>query len=763
MNRPICVLAIIYIIVIIGLHFGGVVFLDYDKVYDKMTENSTKKLKAIVIDEKQEKDYKYVYIVKLINNDKLLNKKKFILNIKKNKNNQGATHLEYGDIIEFIGEYSEPSTKRNYGGYDYSLYLKTQKIYGSIEVDTFKVLSKNKGSKLYKGIYKFKVIVKNNLRKYLNKEQAELCIGLIIGDRTGLSEKIQEDFKNANLTHMLAVSGSHFTYIILAVTYLNKGIKRKKLGKVIMIIVIILFMNLTGNTASVVRSGIMAIITVLASLLYKKSDIWTSMGIAIIIQLLQNPYIIFDIGLILSYGGVIGIVLFYKDILNVLECLNKRLKNFLKIKDIGNKKALNKYIIKYVNEAISVTVSANIIIIPIMVFNFNTLSFSFIISNLLAGPLLGIIVIFAFLIIFASFILKDFLIPLFYILDIMLSILMKIAKISSNLPLSKIYLPTPNIYLILLLYFNILGLKYLNRKDENEKIKKYLILSIILILCLNYLYPVINSKKLNLEINFIDVGQGDCTLIRVNNKNILVDGGGSMYEDGFDVGEKTLFPYLLDRGITILDYIIVSHFDADHSQGLNYILENMKVKNVIISKLGQESKEYDKFIKLALKQKSNIFYVKKGDLLKIGKSVIEILYPDNEIINENIKNNNAMVFKLTWNDISMLFTGDIEKIAEEKLLNMYKGNPEKLEAEILKVAHHGSKSSSINDFIKAVKPQIALIGVGKDNNFGHPNSGVIQRLDNINSKIYRTDESGEITLKINENSINIETMTNINK
>ena len=756
MKRPICAIAIIYILVIIGLHFLGVVFLDYDKVYEEMSKYSEKRIKAIVIDEKEEKEYKYVYIIKILDNNKLINGKKYILNIK--KGNEKISKLEYGDIIEFKGEYTKPSSKRNYGGYDYSLYLKTQNIYGSIETSSFKILEKDRGNKIYGAIYKFKVAVKNKLRKYLKEEQAELCIGLVIGDRTGLSEEVQEDFKNANLTHMLAVSGSHFTYIILAVTYLNNGIKRKRLGNIITIIVIILFMNLTGNTASVVRSGIMAIITVLSSFVYKKSDIWTSMAIAIIIQLVQNPYIIFDIGLILSYGGVIGIVLFYRDVLNYI---NKKIEKILKIKEIEKNEDNKAKLIKYINEGISVTVSANIIIIPIMVFNFNTLSCTFIISNLLAGPLLGIIVIFAFLIIFASFILQELIIPFFYILEIMLKILMKIAEISGNMPLSKIYLPTPNIYLLLLLYLNIILIKYL--REKSKKIKKYLVISVIIILCLNYIYPIINSKKKNIEINFIDVGQGDSTLIRIENKSILVDGGGSMYTNSFDVGEKTLFPYLLDRGIMSLDYLIVSHFDADHSQGLRYVLKNMKVKNIVISKLGQESKEYDEFMKLSIKQKSKIYYVKKGDLLKIGKGIIEIIYPDNEIINENVKNNNAMVFKLTYDNISMLFTGDIEEIAEKKILNIYKDNKEKLEADILKVAHHGSKTSSIKNFLETVNPKIALIGVGEDNNFGHPNSGVIQRLEDINVKIYRTDKCGEIIITIdkkNEDNINIHTMIN---
>lgn len=272
---------------------------------------------------------------------------------------------------------------------------------------------------------------------------------------------------------------------------------------------------------------------------------------------------------------------------------------------------------------------------------------------------------------------------------------------------------------------------------------------LIIVILLNFVIPISSSKRKYPEINFIDVGQGDSTLIRVNNKNILIDGGGSMETENFDVGEKTLFPYLLDRGIYALDYVMVSHFDADHSQGLEYVMKNMKVKNAVISSLGQESKEYTTFLNLAKRQQTNLIYVRKGDVIKIGDCIIEILYPDNEEIVENRKNNNAIVSKITWKEYSILFTGDIEEKAEKKILNMYENKLEKLESTIIKVGHHGSKTSSTEAFIQAVKPKIALIGVGKNNKFGHPNENVLERLKNIGCKIYRTDIQGEITVKLN--------------
>lgn len=143
--------------------------------------------------------------------------------------------------------------------------------------------------------------------------------------------------------------------------------------------------------------------------------------------------------------------------------------------------------------------------------------------------------------------------------------------------------------------------------------------------------------------------------------------------------------------------------------------------------------------------------VKAGDKIQIDKYVyFNILFPEKNLIGENVLNNNSIVAKLVYRNFSMLFTGDIEEIAERKILEKY-ANTNNLNASILKVAHHGSKSSSIKEFLSVVRPRIALIGVGKDNSFGHPNYEVINRLEDIGTKIYRTDENGEISLEINKN------------
>lgn len=192
-------------------------------------------------------------------------------------------------------------------------------------------------------------------------------------------------------------------------------------------------------------------------------------------------------------------------------------------------------------------------------------------------------------------------------------------------------------------------------------------------------------------------------------------------------------PYLLNRRVSKIDYVIISHFDFDHIGGLLYVMNKMKVKNVIISKQPEESVNYKNFIKIIKDKKINLIIVNAGDRLKISNDVyFDIFWPNSdEFISENALNNNSIVCKLNYKTFSMLFTGDIEEIAEKRILEKYKNNLDLLKADILKIAHHGSKSSTTQEFLNAVKPQKALIGVGKNNKFGHPSNIVIERLENL--------------------------------
>lgn len=179
-------------------------------------------------------------------------------------------------------------------------------------------------------------------------------------------------------------------------------------------------------------------------------------------------------------------------------------------------------------------------------------------------------------------------------------------------------------------------------------------------------------------------------------------------------------------------------------------MKEIKVGTVVISKQGEDSEKYEEFKQIVKEKKIKVKVVSKGDRLKIEKDLyFDILWPNNEqLIEENVLNNNSIVCKLQYKNFSMLFTGDIEETGEKQILQTYKNNLDVLSSTVLKVAHHGSKTSTIKDFVEAVSPKVTLIGVGENNKFGHPNEEVLERLKKCGARIYRTDEDGEITIAV---------------
>ena len=338
----------------------------------------------------------------------------------------------------------------------------------------------------------------------------------------------------------------------------------------------------------------------------------------------------------------------------------------------------------------------------------------------------------------------------------LLILIINIANWFSNIEISRIYVITPKIISIVAYYLICAAIIL---KQKNRKIIVIIMLTVLII----NLFPT--PKKL--RINFIDVGQGDSTLIRTEtNKVILIDSGGSTASSSFDVGNKVLLPYLLDRRIKKIDFIIVSHFDADHCQAFETVIDNINVRKVVVCKQSMITQEYLNIINKCKKKNIKIIVVERGDKLKIDKRTeFEILHPGERFLDDGKGglNANAIVCKMNYKlnngkIFSILFTGDIEVEAEKELEQVY---GKKLKADILKIAHHGSKTSSREEFIKLVSPKIALIGVGENNKFGHPADITLERLEKENVKVYRTDQMGEVSITINKNG-EIKVKTQIN-
>ena len=748
---------VIFLITISSI-ISNTILIFQENRYENLYPEENIMVEGIIVSNQEEREYKNRYKVKVLtaNDSNKYQSTQIYIEVKKD------IQFEYGDKVRLQGEFRKGSEQRNTGGFDYQLYLKSINIYGTLKVENYQKISSGNANWIAKSINEIKLVITENIENILEKEEAQIVKGLILGDTTTLEEELKEKFQIANISHVLAVSGMHIIYIVIGIEVIFKKLLGKRPVKYVVIIGLVFYMSITGFTSSIVRAGIMGMMNIVAFLVYRKNDIWTSIAISLGIILIQNPYAITGVGLQLSYLGTIGIILFNKNIKQYLDNI-KWIKNNIQIK---RSKRISK-IVENLKDMISVTLSAQMMILPIMLYHFNMIGIYFVITNILVSSIIGPIMFLSIIFVFSSFIHLQISQFISIFLSLGIKGLIQISNLS-HLPFSKIYIPTPSILVIIIYYIVILVgnqiyMIYTNQyanstkrrvknlialikyklyekkkrtwkiyqkilRERNVKaciVRTYKIILLIILLIGIYQFPK------DLEIHFLDVGQGDsCFIITPNRKTILIDGGGST-SSTFDVGKDTLIPYLLDKGYTNLDYVFISHFDQDHVGGILTVLKEFKVGQIFISKQGEESENYETFLKIVEQKQLKVREVKIGDKITIGDVTFHILWPMEKQIEENILNNNAIVMKLQYKSFSMLFTGDIEEVAEKKILDTYKNHLDILKSSVLKVAHHGSKSSSTDEFLEAVNSKVAIIGVGENNMFGHPCNVVLERLQSF--------------------------------
>ena len=694
----------ILIVIILTSIISNSILIYKNREYCNLYQEKEYEIYGEVVSNKKEKEYKDMYKLKVqtANESRKYNNTYVYISVDKKK------ELKYGDYIRIKGSFVKGEVQRNYGGFNYNQYLRTLKIHGTIKVNNLKVI--NNKTSIFSLTNKLANEIESRIGKFIeNKEIVSICKGIILGNTEEIEENIKENFRISNISHILAVSGLHVTYIITGINIVLKNLIGKNKTNIIIILVLIIYMFITGFTPSIVRAGIMGILISVSHLIYRKNDTWNSMAISLLILLIYNPYYILNIGLQLSYLGTIGILIFNKNINKAFEQIRITKKN-IKIKT--NKRLIK--IIEYVKETLSITLSAQIMIFPIMIYHFNILGIYFFITNLLVSIIIGPIIILTVIIIIMSYINIFISKAISIILVILVNILIQISNIS-KLPFSKLYVPTPSTNLIITYYIFVLSAnriyqiyvknmisntelriknmislaKYKINEFKKQKISKKLKYKIIIMFTISIFIVILIPQKT--KVHFIDVGQGDSSFIETNKREtILIDGGGTI-NTSFDVGKKTLLPYILDRGYTKIDNIFITHTDYDHIGGILTLLEEIKVKQVFIGKQAGQAKEadnYKKLIKILEEKDIKLIELKKGDIFNIGNIKFEILWPqESEHIEENEINNNSLVMRVSYKNFSMLFTGDIEEIAEQKILEEYK-EEEKLKAHILKVAHH---------------------------------------------------------------------------
>ena len=552
---------VVVILVLFSVISNTIVILKNTKFNNLYKDIENVEIIGIVKELKSQGIYKDVYKIKVLslNNSKDYYNTHLYINV--NKKND----IQYGTKVIIKGKYKEPQSARNYGGLDYKQYLKMFDIYGTINVNSLEKIYNTKWN-FGKVINDIRQSIKNNARNLLDEKTYSIYMGIILGDTSEIDENTKEIFRNSNMAHILAVSGMHISYIIVGITVILNKILGRKMSNMVAILVLLLYCIITGFSPSIIRASTMGIMVLLSKLIHRKNDIWLSIAISLFIILIYNPYLIMDVGLQFSYAGTLGIMLFNKNVLKIL-----------------NKSKENKSIIKQI---ISISISAQVFILPLSIFHFNTIGIYFIIVNILLSIIIGPIIVLSF--IFLLFLMLNLGFAKFtaIVLNPLLKGLIFLSYLG-QLPLSKIYIKTPNIWKIVIFYIVVLLCNFIyyskHKKNPNlsnlrvryilEDIKyrarkigfKTISIISILVVIVNFIicFACIELNK-SLNIHFVDVGQGDCCFIETPNKQtIIIDGGGSEATN-YDVGKRVLIPYILDMGYTRIDYIIISHFDTDH-------------------------------------------------------------------------------------------------------------------------------------------------------------------------------------------------------
>ena len=606
-------------------------------------------------------------------------------------------------------------------GFNYRRYLNSNGYYGSIMADKCKIIKTEFSSmNLVYGVQNY---ISDTLGKYLTKNFSGILSGMIIGDTSNISSEIKADFQKTGLTHLLAVSGSNVAMVILFSNYMVVKLFGKRYSDYISIIFIIFFVLISGASPSVVRAGIMAILNLLANVFIRRTDSVNNLIVASFVILIYNPLTLINVGFLLSFAGTIGIITFSKDI----------------------RKFIDKYItIKTFAEIISLNLSAQIMILPITIYFFNSFSLVGILANLLIIPVISFLTFSGISILFSSLISASISKIVSLVINLITNYVLAVIKFLEPLDFLNITIPTPALWMIVS-YYIVLYLKYSKYKMKNQNyilrvsesknnlFKLMVLKGMKILICTIIIFGILlNCLPRNYtEITAIDVGQGDSFLIVTEEgKRILIDGGGSETTD-YDVGKNILMPYLLDRGFMKVDYIFVSHAHADHIDGIYTIVENFEVGKIFIGPQLVNDEKIMRLKEIVKEKKVEIIEIFEGNKIKIEDLEFEILYPPKEVIEENV-NNLSLIMKLNCNGKEILFTGDAEEKVEEYLIKKY---PSQLDVDILKVGHHGAKTSSSEEFIKNVSPSISIISVDKDNNYGHPNKDVLKRLERFREDI----------------------------
>lgn len=576
------------------------------------------------------------------------------------------------------------------------------------------------------GLYQLRQYLLGNLYRAFPEKEASILAKMLLGDGSGLDREIRDLYQANGIVHILSISGLHITLLGMGFYQLLRRLTMPIVPAAILGgIVILLYGIMTGFGVSACRAIGMYLIRMLGEVWGKSYDMLTAMGVLAVTMLTENPLLSYHSGFLLSFASVCGIGLLGPILQLPAGMFRKRAGHPGWM--VLMKKALEGGV-----SGISVSLSVTLFTIPIQFFFFYQIPVYSVFLNLLVIPFMSVVMIVGLL--GMVFPVLGFLSPI----EVgIFSWFEWLCKLFEKLPGHTLLLGRPDMWRVLLYYLFLLVPVFGWKKGQKKVFLGCTVVALMLLLI-----PLPGRTR----IYCLDVGQGECIVLQTKGGgNYLFDGGSNSRSD---VGEKVIVPFLQYHGMGKLDGVFLSHVDTDHVNGVLQMLQggDVMVKTLYIPS-GQEGAFSEKLKSMETGERIELQTVQKGNVWTHQDFTLKCLHPAKDFQGES--NDGSACYLLQAGDFRMLLTGDVEEAGEERLLEGLKGQNIS-GVDVLKVAHHGSSSSTSGEFLERIQPKLAIISCGRKNSYGHPHTETLERLKQAGCRIMTTPEYGQITIDTEE-------------
>ncbi len=630
--------------------------------------------------------------------------------------------IKIGNRVVYDCMLSRPRNERNPYEFDYEKYLNDRGVTAlatAYSIESLEIENTDY-NKLKNSIFEIRKYIDERITLVHNKTTQGMLRGLILADRSGIDYQTNSDFMNAGVVHVLSVSGLHVGYIVIIFLFLFN--RFNLYWRVSLTVVgLIIYMIITGSEAPVFRSTVMASVILITPFFGRESNSYNTLSLAALIILLIDPKELFNPSFQLSFSAILSLIILYPV-----------LSQFIKAKNFKSKVA--NYLLLFFGS----TLIAQIGTLPFTLVYFGKISVTSLFANLFVIPISGVIVGLGIVaVVFSTF--SFWLAEVFAICNELLTYLMLyLVQVFGNPSYSFINITQFSLYDSILFYLTF-GLIFSQWTRFNRIFTKSLFVSLSFAVFI-VLISFDNSESLSnnkLSVLAIDVGQGDSFLIKFpNGQTALVDAGEATPK--FDNGKRVIIPLLNKLGIKKIDYLFISHIDSDHYMGSLSLIREGRIGQIYKPRLDSAKSNDLNFEKILQRNRIPVNYYSQR-AIKIGNSKVYLLNNSDGTISSESSNDASGVMKIVYGNNSILFTGDAGVKVEKNYISKYGLF---LRSDVLKIAHHGSRTSSSIKFLESVAPRYALISAGVKNKFRHPSKEILARLKQLNVKILRTDSTG---------------------